>query len=260
MCMTHAARLLTDTAAASLGQQLTRERLSLRRRQAERNERSQPARRATSADGALLRRARHGVRRLVPGRGLFADEDRHGWAEEVVELLGLLAKLPTARALDLACGTGFLTRHLPGPVVGLDQSPLMLSVATQQAPNTAFLRGDALELPFAGRSLDRVFASHFYGHLRPDERSRFLRETRRVAPELVIVDAALREGIEAEQWQERILNEWQPLARLQTLFHRGRTQRRACGRETLFVGRSFVASRSAAATTWPEPRTSTPAG
>jgi SAM-dependent methyltransferase len=34
-----------------------------------------------------------------------------------------VASLPTGRILDIGCGTGFLTRHLRGSVVGVDQSP-----------------------------------------------------------------------------------------------------------------------------------------
>ena len=37
--------------------------------------------------------------------------------------------------------------------------------------------------------------------------SRFLAEARRVAPELVVVDSALRDDAEPEEWQERILND-----------------------------------------------------
>ena len=51
------------------------------------------------------------------GRGLFAARDRPGWSDEVIELEQVLASLWPARTLDLACGTGFLTRHLRGLVV-----------------------------------------------------------------------------------------------------------------------------------------------
>jgi ubiquinone/menaquinone biosynthesis C-methylase UbiE len=50
--------------------------------------------------------------------------------------------------------------------------------------------GDALRLPFADRSFDRVLTGHFYGHLGPDEREAFLREASRVAAEFVVVDSA----------------------------------------------------------------------
>ncbi len=67
--------------------------------------------------------------------------------------------------------------------------------------------GDALSLPFDDGSFDRVFTGHFYDHLQPGERERFLAEARRVAPELVVADSALREGVEPVQWQERVLND-----------------------------------------------------
>ena len=56
------------------------------------------------------------------GPGAYAELDRPGWHGEVEQLIGVLAGLPPARVLDVACGTGFLTRHLRGEVTGLDQS------------------------------------------------------------------------------------------------------------------------------------------
>ena len=48
------------------------------------------------------------------GTGLFAERDRPGWHEEVRDLCAAVAALPAASTLDVACGTGFLTRHLRG--------------------------------------------------------------------------------------------------------------------------------------------------
>ena len=123
------------------------------------------------------------------------------------ELEEALAALPPLRTLDVACGTGFLTRQLRGYVVGLDQSPRMLAVAREQAPAAELVRGDALDLPFPDGSFDRVFTGHFYGHLEDRDRERFLVEARRVARELVVVDSITRPNEEAEQVQERILND-----------------------------------------------------
>ncbi len=138
------------------------------------------------------------------GTGLFADRDRPGWDEEVAALTATLAGLPPARTLDVACGTAFLTRHLRGFVVGIDQSPEMVRIAQSRLPDGLALRGDALDLPFADGAFDRVLAGHFYGHLDPDERRRFLAEARRVAGEVLIVDSA---GEDREEWQERKLND-----------------------------------------------------
>ena len=139
------------------------------------------------------------------GSGLFAARTRPGWGADVARVVDLVASLPVARTLDIACGTGFLTRHLSGYVVGLDQSPSMVAIAQSRLPSGLAQVGDALDLPFADGAFDRVFTGHFYGHLGEVEREAFLGEARRVASELVVIDSAVRSGIEAEQWQERVL-------------------------------------------------------
>jgi SAM-dependent methyltransferase len=141
------------------------------------------------------------------GRGLYAPRRRPGWEDARAALEAAIRALPRATTLDVACGTGFMTRHLHGPVVGLDQSEEMLSVAREQAPNATFVRGDALELPFDDSSFDRVFTSYFYCHLEEPERIRFLAEARRVAPELVIVGSLRREELPAARWEERVLSD-----------------------------------------------------
>jgi len=141
------------------------------------------------------------------GTGRFADRDRPGWTDELHTLVDLVSALPPSRTLDVACGTGFLTRHLPGYVVGLDQSPAMVALTKARQNNGTAIVADALRLPFPDGAFDRVFTGHFYGHLAPDERAAFLAEARRVARELVVVDSALREDVQPEQWQERVLND-----------------------------------------------------
>jgi ubiquinone/menaquinone biosynthesis C-methylase UbiE len=105
----------------------------------------------------------------------------------------------------VACGTAFLTRHLRGLVVGMDQSAEMVRIAQSRLPDGLALTGDALAPPFPDGAFDRVLAGHFYGHLADEERATFLAEARRVAPELVIVDSAASE--DREEWQERRLDD-----------------------------------------------------
>src|SRR5207245_3178342 len=62
------------------------------------------------------------------GKGLFADRDRPGWDEERAQLATVIGDRPPLRTLDVACGTGFLTKHLRGEVVGLDASERMLGL------------------------------------------------------------------------------------------------------------------------------------
>jgi ubiquinone/menaquinone biosynthesis C-methylase UbiE len=151
------------------------------------------------------------------GEGLYAERDRPGWNDELAALTRFLAELPPRRTLDVACGTGFLTRHLPGEVVGLDQSESMLDEARRRAPDATFVRGDALELPFADGSFERLFTSYFYCHLEEPERERFLAEARRVADELVIVGSHAQPGEELRRWETRRLgdgSEWRVYKRV----------------------------------------------
>jgi demethylmenaquinone methyltransferase/2-methoxy-6-polyprenyl-1,4-benzoquinol methylase len=178
------------------------------------------------------------------GTGRFVERDRPGWKEEVEALTAALAALPPARTLDIACGTGFLTRHLPGEVVGLDQSATMIDEARRQAPRATFVEGDALELPFEDGSFDRIFTAHFYGHLEGDDRESFLREARRVARELVVADSALRDDVDPEEQQERILNDGSRWEVYKRYFTAEGLAAELGGGETLFAGHWFVAVRS----------------
>jgi ubiquinone/menaquinone biosynthesis C-methylase UbiE len=141
------------------------------------------------------------------GRGLFADRDRPGWRDELGALVRLVAALPPCRTLDLACGTGYLTRHLRGRVVGCDQSAAMLARARVQAPNALLVRADALALPFPDAAFDRVFVSHLYGHVLPEERAAFLEEVRAVGGALVVADAGARGESPRDEWQDRVLSD-----------------------------------------------------
>ena len=141
------------------------------------------------------------------GQGLYEDRNRPGWEDELRLLEGAVRDLPPVRTLDVACGTGFLTRHLRGDVVGLDASGHMLDIARTQAPSARFEQGDALSLPFENDAFDRVFTSYYYCHLEDDDRQRFLAEARRVAAELVVVASVRGDGDAFERWEERRLKD-----------------------------------------------------
>jgi ubiquinone/menaquinone biosynthesis C-methylase UbiE len=145
------------------------------------------------------------------GTGLYAARERPGWEEEVTQLFSTLHSLSFRRVLDVACGTGFMTRHLSGRVVAADLSPRMLAIARQRldiadAPPRV-VQADALALPFPFSAFDCLCASHFYGHLRPPERERFLAEARRVAARLLIVDAGAHGQFGMEEVQQRVLKD-----------------------------------------------------
>lgn len=83
------------------------------------------------------------------------------WAPDLVETAGVRAG---ERVLDVACGTGAVTRLLAervrpaGKVVGLDINPGMLAVAqlAAQSPSIEWLEGSAVKMPLPDASFDAV--------------------------------------------------------------------------------------------------------
>ena len=175
------------------------------------------------------------------GTGLFAARDRPGWDAEVEALTGALAALPPARTLDVACGTGFLTRHLRGEVWGLDRSPPMLAVARRRLPAGRVVEGDALDLPFPDGAFARVAAGHFYGHLEPAARARFLAEAARVGRELLVVDSARRPDVPEERWDPRVLSDGSRHAVYKRWFTPAGLAAELGGGEVVHAGEWFVA-------------------
>jgi ubiquinone/menaquinone biosynthesis C-methylase UbiE len=178
------------------------------------------------------------------GRGVFTGRPRPGWSEEVEAMVAVLHGLAPARTLDVACGTGYLTRELPGEVVALDQSEAMVAVASERLPDVRVVQGDAVPLPFREGEFERVFTSHFYGHLLAGERERFLEEARRVGGELVVVDAARRDDVPAEEHQQRVLNDGSRHTVYKRFFEPDELVAELGGGTVLHAGRWFVAVSS----------------
>ena len=177
------------------------------------------------------------------GTGRFEQRDRPGWEADVDALCAALRGLTAARTLDVGCGTGFLTVHLPGEVTGLDQSEGMLVIARSRRPGARFVLGDGLAPPFAEGAFERVHTAHFYGHLDAAQRARFLAAAERLAGELVVVDSARRPDRPAESWEERVLDD----GSRHRVYKRWFTPTRLCdelgGGSVLFAGDWFVAVR-----------------
>lgn len=81
------------------------------------------------------------------------------WTSRVADAAQILSG---QRILDVACGTGILTREVAvrvgvsGSVVGLDLNEGMLAVAKRKAPEIEWRRGRAEALPFDSNSFDAV--------------------------------------------------------------------------------------------------------
>lgn len=130
--------------------------------------------------------------RPEPGRALSAEEawqeltaaqDR--WTDELIDELALG---PGQRALDVGCGTGRpsvrLARASGGRVLGITASGDQVEQARDRAARAgvadraAFLRADAMNLPFEDASFDAVWAIESFAHFA--DRPRALREAGRV--------------------------------------------------------------------------------
>jgi ubiquinone/menaquinone biosynthesis C-methylase UbiE len=172
------------------------------------------------------------------GLGSFRERERPGWTEELSDVVQTLRSLAPARTVDVACGTGFISRHLPGHLVGLDRSQAMLEAAGSRV--SVRVRADGTSLPFRDDGVDRIFTGHFYGHLRDPERTRFLREARRVARDLVVLDAVRREGVPAEEMQTRILSDGSTHQVYKRFFTARSLLDELGGGRTLHEGRWFV--------------------
>jgi len=176
------------------------------------------------------------------GTGLFEQRRRPGWEEEVAGLKVALASLRFHSFLDVACGTGFLTSVLPGSIVGLDQSASMLAVARARVPQGNFVRGDALQVPFRSKQFDCLMTGHFYGHLDAAASRIFLAEARRVAKSVLLVDAAQRDDVPAEEYQERVLNDGSRHMVYKRYFTPESLMAEMGEARTLYSGRWFVAA------------------
>ena len=111
--------------------------------------------------------------------------------------------LEPATYLEVGSGPGSYTSILPGEGIALDQSAAALRVLLSRVSGVPVIRADALHLPLHDQSVACVFATHIYGILGESDRNMLLREARRVARRLVVLDSGRPAGVPAEQWQRR---------------------------------------------------------
>jgi len=72
------------------------------------------------------------------------------------------------RALEAACGTGRHAEYLASlghTVIGVDNSPEMLAIATAKVPGARFCEGDLHHLPLSGQHVDLVVCSLALTHI-----------------------------------------------------------------------------------------------
>jgi ubiquinone/menaquinone biosynthesis C-methylase UbiE len=98
------------------------------------------------------------------GHSIGSPAERAAW-DRVLDLL--LPKRGALDALDIGCGTGFLSLELAARghrVTGVDFAPAMLALARQKAAERGaairFEEADAEQLPFAAASFDLAISRH----------------------------------------------------------------------------------------------------
>jgi SAM-dependent methyltransferase len=124
---------------------------------------------------------------------------------EADRVRAVLESLPATSFLEAAAGPGTFTSLLPGRGVATDQSAAALARLRTDHPVVPVARADVTALPFRSGCFGRYFAAHIYGLLEPEEARATLDEARRVAGELIVLDAGRPRGVAAEEWQDRTL-------------------------------------------------------
>jgi SAM-dependent methyltransferase len=179
-----------------------------------------------------------------------ADEyDATSWeaidASERERVKRFVAALAAGRALDIGCGTGYLTQLLRGSVVALDASAEMLEIARARVPHATFVQAEVPPLPFADREFDLVFSSNVYSHIEAVEtRAEFVAEALRVAPTLVILEQAWRPDRARETYERRLLLDGSEYEMFKRYFRPQELARELQG-TVLLASPAFVAVRAA---------------
>jgi SAM-dependent methyltransferase len=133
--------------------------------------------------------------------------------EEWAPRLATAAEIQSGNeVLDVACGTGVLTREVAwrvgpsGTVIGLDLDPGMIAVARAGRPDLWWLEGSAEKLPFPDASFDAV-VSQFGLMFFPDRRQALAEMWRIVKPggRLAVAVWASLEATPAYETETRLI-------------------------------------------------------
>jgi len=92
-------------------------------------------------------------------------------------ILSRLLINPNEVVLDLACGTGRLSKYAN---YGIDASPNMIEVARSKFPNKNFLVGVADKISLEDSSVDTIICFHFFMHLNQSKFDLVLKECHRI--------------------------------------------------------------------------------
>ena len=111
-------------------------------------------------------------------QNIFLNEDEHWWYLGHHELL-LEFVSQAEKVLDLGCGTGGLTKKLPGEVFCFDISPEAVELAAKRDLPGLFL-GDGASLPFADETFELVVCNGVLYTLPEEKAKKCVEEISRV--------------------------------------------------------------------------------
>ncbi|MEZ5960385.1 MAG: class I SAM-dependent methyltransferase [Hyphomonadaceae bacterium] len=123
------------------------------------------------------------------------------FAEPAAKIVNAAGVSSGQNVLDVACGTGVLTRASAkaagegGNVIGLDVNADMLTVAREQAPEIDWREGRAEALPFEDDKFDAVLSQ--FGLMFFEDRVAALQEMARVAKPSGIIAVAVWDSLES---------------------------------------------------------------
>jgi ubiquinone/menaquinone biosynthesis C-methylase UbiE len=177
------------------------------------------------------------------GHSIRTAEERAAWDRVFALALGGREKL---EALDIGCGTGFLSLELAArghKVTGIDFAPEMLALAKDKAAKAGavirFEHADAENLPFAPASFDLVITRHVLWTLpHPDAAIHEWIQVLRPGGRLAVIDGhSLVAPGEEQAYSARRSAEYAPIGD-QLPFLMGKSQQDI---EALFRAKGFVA-------------------
>ncbi len=121
------------------------------------------------------------------GLGRYAEQKYKADRRDVLMIEEAAIRFAQGWILDLACGSGFFTKHLASfgtDVVALDYSWAMLDLNVKTLKEVSlfvkYVRGDAFFLPFKDAVFDRCFLGYLLSHIPSEEMAGFFADLRRV--------------------------------------------------------------------------------
>lgn len=107
------------------------------------------------------------------GHSSWGLEINKYWYQEQKDQLEKLGRdWNDKKILDAGCGIGFFSRYFEGrgaKVIGIDFSKNMINVARENAPNSDFMVGSLIQLPFDNEVFDFIYTSSVLIHIVEDK-------------------------------------------------------------------------------------------